>query len=194
MALLKIAKLGNPILRQIAEEVAPKECQTHSFQQFLENMVETMRKRDGVGLAAPQVFISKRVIVVEAEDNPRYPESPTLPLLVIINPVLTNYSEETVESWEGCLSVDNLRGKVKRSACVHLSGYDRFMEKPIEIEAKGFLSVVFQHEVDHLNGLLYIDRINDLKMLSQLEEYDRYWSNAETANDAEAAVGLKTTH
>ncbi len=188
MAVLKVAKLGNPILRQVAEPVSLEECQSNAFQSFLEDMVDTMRQLDGVGLAAPQVFQSKRVIVIEAEGNPRYPGSPNLPLLVMLNPTITRYSEETQEGWEGCLSLDNLRGKVVRSLRIHVEGFNPFME-PKSIDAEGFLSVVFQHEIDHLNGLLYIDRMKDLKTLTHLKEHDLYWEAARPPANEPATLG-----
>src|SRR3989338_2368079 len=124
MAILKIVKLGNPILRRVAAEVTHAEAQDPAFQQFLEDMTETMRKLDGVGLAAPQVSVSKQAIVIEANQNPRYPDAPDLPLLIILNPVLTRLSDEKIEGWEGCLSVENLRGKVIRSARVGVKGFN----------------------------------------------------------------------
>jgi len=153
----------------LEEALAPE------FQQFLEDMVDTMRERDGVGLAAPQVFQSKRAIVIESEANPRYTGSPNLSLLVMLNPTITSSSEETIEGWEGCLSLENLRGMVTRSAKISVNGFSRFME-PISMNAEGFLAVVFQHEIDHLNGTLFIDRMKDFKTLSHLEEYGLYWA------------------
>ncbi len=174
MSILKVAKLGNPILRQIAKPVTMEECQSSDFQDFLTNMVDTMRKLDGVGLAAPQVFQSKQVIVIESLENLRYPESPTQSLLVMLNPTITYYSTETQEGWEGCLSLDNLRGRVVRSLQVHVAGFNHVMQ-PLSIDAEGFLAVVFQHEIDHLNGKVFVDRMNNLTTLTHLEEYDRYW-------------------
>ena len=176
MAILKVAKLGNPILRQRAVRVTLEEALSPEFQQFLDDMVDTMRELDGVGLAAPQVFQSKRVIVIESEANPRYAGVPDLSLLVMLNPTITVASEETIEGWEGCLSLDNLRGKVSRSAKISVNGFSRFMES-MKIDAEGFLAVVFQHEIDHLNGKLFIDRMKDFTTLSHLEEYDLYWAN-----------------
>jgi peptide deformylase len=176
MSILKVAKLGNPILRRVANPVTVEESRDPGFALFLEEMVETMRKLDGVGLAAPQVFHSKQVIVIESLENLRDPDSPSLPLLIVLNPMITHYSEETQEGWEGCLSLDNLRGRVVRSAFIHLDGFNPAME-PISFDAEGFLAVVFQHEVDHLNGKVFIDRMTDLTTLTHLEEYDRYWMN-----------------
>ncbi|MBI3358785.1 MAG: peptide deformylase [Nitrospirae bacterium] len=141
MAILKVVKLGNPILRQRAARVTLEEALTPVFQQFLDDMVDTMRELDGVGLAAPQVFQSKRAIVIESEENPRYSGSPNLSLLVMLNPTITFASEETIEGWEGCLSLENLRGKVSRSAQISVNGFSRFME-PMSMNAEGFLAVV----------------------------------------------------
>lgn len=174
MAILKVAKLGNPLLRKIAAPVTPAEAQDPLFQSFLEDMVETMRKLDGVGLAAPQVFESKQIIVVEANANPRYPNAPDLSLLILLNPTFTYLSEEKIEGWEGCLSVENLRGKVVRSARVGLKAFNRHME-PIEMETEGFLAIVFQHEIDHLNGKVFLDRMSDFSTLTHLAEFERFW-------------------
>lgn len=180
MAILEIAKLGNPILRQMARPVTPEECQDPAFQNFLEDMTETMRKRDGVGLAAPQVHLSKQIIVIEANANPRYPDAPDLDLLIMLNPTVTFMSDEKIEGWEGCLSVDNLRGKVVRSTRVTVAGFNRHMA-PMEVEAQGFLAVVFQHEIDHLHGKVYLDRMKDFSTLTHLAEFDRYWTPRPTA-------------
>jgi peptide deformylase len=174
MAILKIAKLGNPILRKIAEPVTPAESQDPAFQAFLEDMTETMRKLDGVGLAAPQVFQSKQVIIVEVNSNSRYPAAPDLPLSILLNPTLTFLSEEKAEGWEGCLSVENLRGKVVRSVRVGVTGFNRYME-PMAFEAEGFLAVVLQHEADHLNGKVFLDRMKDFSTLTHLAEFDQFW-------------------
>lgn len=174
MAILKVAKLGNPILRKMAEPVSIAESQDPAFQAFLEDMTETMRKLDGVGLAAPQVFQSKQMVVIEANANPRYPASPDLPLLILLNPVLTYLSEEKAEGWEGCLSLENLRGKVVRSVRVGVKGFDRYMA-PMEFEAGGFLAVVLQHETDHLQGKVFLDRMKDFSTLTHLAEFDQYW-------------------
>lgn len=174
MAILKVAKLGNPILRKIAEPVSMAETQDPAFHTFLEDMTETMRKLDGVGLAAPQVSQSKQVVVIGVNTNSRYPMAPDLPLLVLLNPMLTYLSEEKAEGWEGCLSLDNLRGKVVRSVRVGVKGFNRQME-PMEFEAEGFLAVVLQHEIDHLQGKVFIDRMKDLSTLTHLAEFDHYW-------------------
>jgi len=175
--ILEIAKLGNPVLRRMADPVTYEAFQAPSFQPFLDQMVATMQALDGVGLAAPQVSISKQIIVVQSQGNPRYPGTPDLPLLVLLNPVLTILSEEMIEGWEGCLSVSRLQGKVWRHKKIGLKAYDREM-KPVEFEAEGFLSVVLQHEVDHLIGKVFLDRMTDFSSLCHPEEYQRYWSSS----------------
>lgn len=174
MPLLKVAKLGSPVLRKVAEPVTPDECKSVIFQRFIDDMIETMEKLDGVGLAAPQVFQSKQVVVLKSQNNGRYPDAPDLPLLVLVNPQLTEPSEEMIEGWEGCLSVDNLRGKVKRHARIKVSGFHRNME-PVAFEAEHFLAVVLQHEIDHLRGKVFLDRMDDFSTLTHLAEFERHW-------------------
>ncbi len=178
MAVLKIAKLGNPVLRKISEKVAVEELSTPSIQTFIDDLVETMRVEDGVGLAAPQVSVSKQIIAVGSETNSRYPDAPVLPLLVLVNPVFTFLSNETEVGWEGCLSLDNLRGKVRRSCRVSVKGLDR-NGKPITLDAEGFLAVVLQHEIDHLNGKVFLDRMDDFSTLTHLHEFEKFWIKKE---------------
>ncbi len=174
MAVLKVAKLGNPILRKIAAPLTADECKDPKFQIFLDDMVETMEKLEGIGLAAPQVFQSKQAVVLRSTSNTRYPEAPDHPLMILINPVLSDHSEEMIEGWEGCLSVDNLRGKVCRHRKVKLTAFDREM-KPLAFEAEGFPAVVLQHEIDHLLGKVFLDRMSDFSSLTHLAEFDEYW-------------------
>lgn len=174
MAILKVAKLGDPILRQVANPLTPDEVLKPAYQRFIDDLIDTMRKLDGVGLAAPQLFESRRVIAVESEDNPRYPGSPKIPLLVLVNPEFTFISEEREMGWEGCLSVENLRGMVPRSVRVSVKGYDRNFA-PVAFDAAGFYARVLQHEIDHLNGKVYLDRMTDFSTLTHLAEFERYW-------------------
>lgn len=174
MALLEVEKLGSPILRKIAEPVTLEEVIDPLFQSFIDDMVETMEKFDGVGLAAPQVSKSKQVIVACSNDNARYAHTPDFPLLVLLNPSITPLSEVMIDSWEGCLSVQDLRGKVSRYAKIAVEGFDRRMT-PVTFEVEGFLAIVIQHEIDHLNGKVFLDRMSDLSTLSHLEEFKRYW-------------------
>ncbi len=178
MALLKIAKMGNPILRKISEPVSKKDIESVDFQRFLDDMIETMRDEDGLGLAAPQVHVSKQVVVIESLDDDRTPDAPPFPLLVLINPVFKYLSKEIRTGWEGCLSLDNLRGKVTRSRAVKLEALDR-NGSPVVLDWEEFPAVVLQHEIDHLRGHLFVDRMKDMTTLTHLGEFHRYWIKGE---------------
>ena len=181
MATLEIARLGNPVLRQIAQPVDLKELSDpdSDLQILIEDMVETMRTGDGVGLAAPQVSRSLQIVILECKENERYPEAQVIPLTVLVNPVITHYSEETAMGWESCLSLIDFRGLVRRSTEVAVEAFNRKGEKTV-IEATDFLAVVLQHEIDHLNGKVFIDRMEDLTKLSYLEEFETYWVEQES--------------
>ncbi|MCH6558398.1 MAG: peptide deformylase [Nitrospirae bacterium] len=174
MARLKIAKLGNPILRTIAQPVDPGEIPGRAFQQFIDDMLETMTDAPGIGLAATQVFRSQQVIVMACSGAGGFPET------VLINPTIVYYGPNQVETWEGCLSVDGLRGKVTRPSMVRVRGLDRY-GGPLELDATGLFAVCIQHEMDHLIGKVFLDRMTDLSTLTHLEEFDRYWQK-EPAN------------
>ncbi len=168
MAVLKIARLGAPVLRQIAAPVEPEKIGSRGFQQFLDDMLDTMVASEGIGLAAPQVSRSEQVVVMECKGEHGFPQT------ILINPVIVGYSPATAESWEGCLSVDNLRGKVTRPVGVRVTYLDRSGQSA-ELDASGLYAVCIQHEVDHLIGKLFLDRMTDFSTLTQLEEFDKYW-------------------
>ena len=176
MAVLKVAKLGNPILRQISKQVDLKELadQQGELQDFIDDMIDTMREEDGVGLAAPQVNRSQQIVVLEYENNERYPDESSIPVTVLVNPVLSDYGEEKVLGWESCLSLVDFRGLVPRSTSVTLKAYDRDGDR-IEKRATGFEAVVLQHEIDHLNGKVFLDRMEDLTKLAYQEEFEEFW-------------------
>jgi peptide deformylase len=176
MAVLKVAKLGNPVLRQIAKQVDLKELadQQGEMQNFIDDMIDTMREEDGVGLAAPQVNRSLQIVVLEYENNERYPGESSIPVTVLVNPVLSEYGEERALGWESCLSLADFRGLVPRSTSVTLKAYDRDGAR-IEKRATGFEAVVLQHEIDHLNGKVFLDRMEDLTQLSYQEEFEEFW-------------------
>ena len=176
MAVLKVAKLGNPILRQISKQVDLKELadQQGELQGFIDDMIDTMREEDGVGLAAPQVNRSLQIVVLEYENNERYPDESSIPLTVLVNPVLSDYGEEKALGWESCLSLIDFRGLVPRSTSVTLKAYDRDGDR-IEKRATGFEAVVLQHEIDHLNGKVFLDRMEDLTKLAYQEEFEEFW-------------------
>ncbi len=174
MAILKVSKLGNTILRKKSELVNPREITQPDFQRFIDDMIETMQEYGGVGLAAPQVHVSQQIAVIEARGNARYPDSPDIPLHVIINPQVVSMSKEKREGWEGCLSVDNMRGRVPRSTRMVVKALDR-QGKEITLNASGFLAVILQHEIDHLMGYVYLDRMPDLSTLTHMREFYRHW-------------------
>lgn len=166
--------MGHPILRRVAAAVNPKELKTAEFQQFVDDMVETMHEYDGLGLAAPQVHRSVRLSVVEIQDNPRYPNKEHVGLHVFINPQVTVLTKEQNSYWEGCLSVPGLRGLVARPNKIKVKYLDR-QGKAQELVAENFLATVLQHEFDHLDGKLYIDRLVDSSKLAFEREFERYW-------------------
>ena len=176
MAVLKVAKLGNPVLRQIAKQVVLKELadQQGELQDFIDDMIDTMREEDGVGLAAPQVNRSLQIVVLEYENNERYPDESSIPLTVLVNPALSDYGEERALGWESCLSLVDFRGLVPRSTSVTLKAYDRDGDS-IEKRATGFEAVVLQHEIDHLNGKVFLDRMEDLTKLVYQKEFEEFW-------------------
>jgi peptide deformylase len=176
MAVLKVAKLGNPVLRQIAKQVDLKKLtdQQGELQGFIDDMIDTMHEEDGVGLAAPQVNRSLQIVVLEYENNERYPGESSIPETVLVNPVLSDYGEEKALGWESCLSLVDFRGLVPRSTSVTLKAYDRGGDR-IEKRATGFEAVVLQHEIDHLNGKVFLDRMEDLTKLAYQEEFEEFW-------------------
>ncbi len=176
MSILKVARLGHPVLRSITKNLAPKEITTPETQRLIDNMVETMKEYDGVGLAAVQVHVPTQIAVLEVADNPRYPQKPEVPLTILINPKIEPLSEETEEDWEGCLSIIEMRGKVPRYKEIKVVGFNREGKK-LDFIASGFHARVIQHEWDHLQGKVFLDRMKDLSTLTYLPEYSRYWIN-----------------
>ena len=176
MPLLNIARLGNPVLRRPAVELTPEELASPETQRLIDDMIDTMRDSEGVGLAAPQVHAGKRIILVEVRAGPaaRYPGEGTVPLTAVVNPRIVEHSPDTEEGWEGCLSIPDLRGQVPRWRSLRLRGLDRH-GNPIEIEAAGFFARVIQHEVDHLDGIVFLDRMTDFSSLTHLKEFQKFW-------------------
>ncbi len=178
MALLKIARLGHPVLRQLATPVEESEIKSAAFSRFVDDMIDTMRESDGVGLAAPQVYASKRLAIVEVKGpHPRYPDQPEVPLTVLVNPQIVSHSTEMEEDWEGCLSIPDLRGRVPRWQSLSVRALDR-RGGPIELNASGFFARVIQHEIDHLDGVMFLDRMKDFSTLTHLREFQKYWMTA----------------
>jgi peptide deformylase len=182
MAVRDIIVVDHPVLRRKAKKIAKI---TAEHRKLIEDMIETMRAAPGVGLAAPQVGVSERLIVVEWADEPEHEDDPPRKkkLFVVLNPELVRASEEMVRGTEGCLSVPGWVGDVLRHEAVTVRGLNRNGEK-IKIEAEGWLARIFQHEIDHLDGVLYIDRLVDKDTLRKVE------AGAEEADDLRAeAIG-----
>jgi len=188
LPVLNIARLGHPILREIAKPVDLKaltEPGHNELQRLIDDMIDTMREEGGVGIAAPQVARSLQIIIVEYQQNERYPSQEDIPLTVYVNPVITHASKETASFWEGCLSLKDLRGLVTRPREVTVKAFSREGKKMV-VETKGFLAVVLQHEIDHLLGKVFLDRMTDLKQLSWAEEWETYWTEKEPTQSPEA--------
>lgn len=173
MAIRKIAQLGNPILRAKAEPISKEAIGSLAIQTLIDDMLETKEEYIGVGLAAPQVHEPLQLIVVGFKDNPRYPDAEQIPLRAIINPKIIDFSTEMDEDWESCLSVDNLSGLVKRAQQITIAGLDRDGNH-LEINLEGFEARVYQHEIDHLYGKVFLDRMSDLQSLSFGKEFSKF--------------------
>jgi peptide deformylase len=169
-----VLKMGNPLLRKVARDVSPSEIKSDWFKNLILDLTETMRSEDGVGIAAPQIGESVRVSIIEfGEDSDRYSDIGTQGLTIFVNPKITVLDEETEGFWEGCLSVPGLRGYVERARKVSVEYLDE-NAKPQKITAEEFLAIVVQHEFDHLDGILYVDRVKDKTKLSYIEEYREF--------------------
>jgi len=188
LSILNIARLGHPILREIAKPVDLKALTAsgdNELQQLIDDMIDTMREEGGVGIAAPQVARSLQIVIVEYRQNERYPSQEDIPLTVYVNPKTTQSGKETASFWEGCLSLKDLRGLVTRPQEVTVEAFSREGEKMV-MEAKGFLAVVLQHEIDHLLGKVFLDRMTDLTQLAWAEEWQTYWTEKEPTQSPEA--------
>jgi peptide deformylase len=172
MAIRKIAQIGNPVLRRVAREVTRDELTSPATQAFIDDLIETMHDADGAGLAAIQVYEPIRVCAIEVRNNPRYPYKPPIPLTVLVNPVLTPVGDEQFDNYEGCLSVPNLRGIVRRYVHVRVQAWDRH-GAPIDEVVHGLKAGTYQHEVDHLDGRIFVDRA-DPTTFTTWTEFDRH--------------------
>ena len=177
MALRKIALIGHPVLRQRARELSREELATGEMQHFIDDLVETMRDANGAGIAANQVYEPIRVCVIEVNANPRYPYKPNWPLTILVNPVVSPTTSEKFVNFEGCLSVPNLRGQVPRYTRVSVRAWDRD-GREVELDVKGLMAGTFQHELDHLDGTLFVDRVEDTRSLCTWAEFDRFHRDA----------------
>ena len=176
MSILKVARMGHPVLRTEARPLTRGEIRGADVQRLIDDMIETMTEYHGVGLAAPQVHEGLRLFVASIGKNDS-DESEARPV-VVINPEITSVGTEIVEDWEGCLSVPEVRGLVPRAREINVRALDRRGER-IELHACDFPARVLQHEADHLDGILFFDRMRSLRSLAFLDEYARYWAKGE---------------
>ena len=173
MAVRDILHVGNPLLRERSREVTRDELAAPEMQQLIDDLVDTMRAANGAGIAAPQVGELVRIATIEVGDNPRYPYKPRIPLTVVVNPVIEPLDDELVEINEGCLSVPNLRGNVWRHVNVRVRYLDRDGVAHDEVR-RGLTAGTFQHECDHLDGRLFLDRVTDPTTFTTWEQFERF--------------------
>ena len=168
--------MGHPVLRCQARPIEASKIHSPALQQLIDDMIETMHEYHGTGLAGPQVHESIRLLVALLEDEPDAEGDAT----VIINPEIVSTGSATVEGWEGCLSIPEIRGMVPRQIAITVRGLDRNGQL-MELHLKDFPSRVVQHETDHLDGILFFDRMDSLKTLTYMEEFTKYWAKSEDA-------------
>lgn len=172
---LNIAQIGHPILRNKTKNIPINDIKSDNTKKIIEKMIKTMRKHNGAGLAANQIYEPIRICIIEVLDNPRYKHLNTIPLKVLINPkVIIKKDTATFNSYEGCLSVPNLRGKVRRYNSINVTYYTMDAKKITE-NIKGLESIVYQHEIDHLDGYLFTDKVEDNSTLVTYENYQKYY-------------------
>ena len=177
MSVRDIVTVGHPVLRQRAAEVSVEELASADTQQFIDDLIDTMRHANGAGLAANQVGVAVRIATIEVGDNPRYPYKPRIPLTVVVNPIIEPLDDELVEINEGCLSVPNLRGSLMRHVNVRLHYLDRHGVAHDEIK-RGLTAGTFQHECGHLDGVLFLDRVTDPRTFTTWEQFERFHRDA----------------
>ena len=177
MSILKVARMGHPVLRARAKPIDPADITSQRIQRLIDDMFETMNEYNGVGLAAPQIHEGLRLFVAGFPTKPKAEDDDAhVPKMVIINPEITPLGDVLEEDWEGCLSIPEIRGRVPRPAEIEVKAYDR-RGRRIVLHARGFRARVIQHETDHLDGVLFLDRMESLETLSYLDEFNRYWGD-----------------
>jgi peptide deformylase len=175
MSLLKVARMGHPVLRTRAREIERAELKHASTQKLIDDMIDTMHEYHGVGLAGPQVHEALRIFVAAIAPQEEEPLSPGDEPMVFINPVITPIGTDVAEDWEGCLSIPDVRGRVPRARAIRVTAVDREGGR-IDITSRDFPARVIQHETDHLDGVLFLDRMRSFQSLTFLDEYARYWA------------------
>jgi peptide deformylase len=175
MAILKVARMGHPVLRIKTPALERAAIKSAAVQKLIDDLIDTMREYHGVGLAAPQVHEGVRLFVAALDTDDRGEDAADIEPIALINPDITPAAgTEIVEDWEGCLSIPDIRGRVPRAHEITVRAYDRKGAR-IEISAHGFPARVIQHETDHLDGILFVDRMKSFESLTFLDEYSRYW-------------------
>jgi peptide deformylase len=173
MSILKVARMGHPVLRARARALDRAEIKSVAMQKLIDDLIETMSEYHGVGLAAPQIHEGLRLFVASLDERDGE-EDPSGPV-AIINPEITAIGSEIVEDWEGCLSIPDIRGRVPRAREIKVRAFDRRGER-VELRARDFSARVLQHETDHLDGILFFDRMRSFDTLTFLDEYSRFWT------------------
>ena len=183
MAILKVARMGHPVLRAKARPLQASEIRSPEVQRLIDDMFDTMHEYQGIGLAAPQIHVSVRLFVAGMPPDPdEEPDPDQVPEMALINPEITVVGRETAEDWEGCLSIPDIRGRVPRARQILVKAYDRH-GKRVEIKAANFMARVIQHETDHLDGVLFFDRMKSFETLSFLDEFQRYHSRRDVPEE-----------
>jgi peptide deformylase len=177
MAVRDIVTVGHPVLRQRARELTMDELASPEMQALIDDLIDTMHAANGAGIAANQIGESVRIATIHVDHNPRYPYKPQIPLTVVVNPVIEPLGDEVVEINEGCLSVPNLRGNVFRHVDIRVRYLDRDGNPHDELK-RGLTAGTFQHECDHLDGLLFLDRVQDTRTLTTWEQFERFHRDA----------------
>ncbi|MBD1844955.1 peptide deformylase [Cyanobacteria bacterium FACHB-63] len=168
--ILDIIELGHPVLREKARSI--EHIQDDRMQTLIDDLMATVQKANGVGIAAPQVAESYQLMIVASRPNLRYPNAPSMEPTPIINPKILAHSDETVKGWEGCLSIPGIRGNVPRYQAIEIEFYDRFGKRQ-KIEMTDFVARIFQHEYDHFNGIVFLDRVESNHDLVTEKEYQK---------------------
>jgi peptide deformylase len=178
MSILKVARMGHPVLRQTARSITPSDLKDPMMQRLINDMIDTMHEYNGVGLAAPQIHEDLRLFVALLDSDP------DSEAFVVVNPEIIPLSENKADGWEGCLSIPDIRGMVPRYTEILVRALDRTGKK-VELTLKGFPARVAQHETDHLDGVLFFDRMTSMQSLTYLEEYSRYHSKDDDEDEDE---------
>ncbi len=172
--LLPIAQLGDPVIRKKA--VSVKNVANQEIQTLIDDLIVFVKKVDGVGIAAPQVYENKRLFILASHPNPRYPKAPKMKPLAVINPQIISHSQKTIKDWEGCLSIPGIRALVPRYESISVSFTDR-QGKLVKQKYHDFIAKIFQHEYDHLDGIVFLDRVKNTRDIITEKEYHKLMNN-----------------